>query len=324
MVTVMNGKHAMRYLGRFGASVLGALAILGTTAATAADKVTVHMATPSPASMPYLIADAAGYYKDNGIDFDGRVMQTSIGVMAAVSGDVDVTQILGLSLRGAIQKGAGLKIVMIFNTLPTYSLFAAKGIKSYDDLKGKTVASTSIGASASKVLFQELRENGLDAKKDLTIFYVGDSATCYQVLLSGRADAAVIIPPFDINAREKGFTSLPFGNKPGMLMGGVSASTKFLEQRPEVARRFLRATWQGLREFKTNRSGSIEIMAKTMKIDADKAGKIYDAWIDRISDHGFESREFVDGVLNFEFGKTSEEMRSKSFDFSILRSVAAK
>jgi ABC-type nitrate/sulfonate/bicarbonate transport system substrate-binding protein len=169
-----------------------------------------------------------------------------------------------------------------------------------------------------------LQDNGIDPKKDVTIFYVGDSPTCYQVLLSGAASASVIIPPFDIDARDKGYPSLPFANKPGILMGGVSASTKFLENRPDVARRFLHATWRGLRYFKTDRAGSVKIMAERMKIKPALAAKIYDAWIGRISENGFEPQSFVDRVLTFEFGKTDEAMRKKAFDFSLLHQIAGK
>ena len=93
--------------------------------ASAADIVKVHMAARTMKSLPYLIADDLGYYSQEGIQFDGRLMNTSIGVMATLAGEIDVTQILGLSLRGAIEKDADLQIVMIFTLRPNYSLITS-------------------------------------------------------------------------------------------------------------------------------------------------------------------------------------------------------
>jgi NitT/TauT family transport system substrate-binding protein len=251
-------------------------------------------------------------------------MQTGIGVMAVVAGDIDVTQVLGLSLRGAIEQGANLKIVMLFNTLPSYSLLTNKTITSYQDLKGKRIASSANGASASEVLRLALEENGLDPKKDVVMFYMGETPTRYQALLSGTVDASVLVSPFDVLAQDKGFVPLPFANKPGVLMGGVSASGKFLANRPDVARRFLHATWKGLQYYKSNRAGSVAVMAKYMNVDAELAGKIYDTWIDRYSANGHEPDDFIKQVLAFEFGKYSEDMHKKAFDFSIIRGFGAK
>src|SRR4051794_17409998 len=100
----------------FGAvlSFLGAAMCLLEMPARAADAVRVHMPPASMESMPYLIADALGFYKDNNIQFEPKFLNTDIGVMAVIAGEIDVTQILGLSLRGAIEKGFDLKIAMIF------------------------------------------------------------------------------------------------------------------------------------------------------------------------------------------------------------------
>jgi NitT/TauT family transport system substrate-binding protein len=295
-------------------------AVLGAVSAQAADTVKVHMPPPSLEAMPYLIASDLGFYKDEGIDFQGQVLNTDIGVMATVAGSVDATQILGLSLRGAIEQGFDLKIVMLFNRLPTYGLYAAKGIKSYQDLKGKKIASTSSGASATKALKEKLAANGVDPQKDVTIFYIGAAPTIFQALTAGTIDGGVLLSPFDISAQEQGFVELPLADKPGIITGGVAVSGKFLRERPDVARRFLHATWRGLRFLKSNRDGAVTAMAKAMKIEPKLAGQIYDKWIDRFSANGAEDDSFIEQVLNFEFGKVGEEQSKRAFDFSLVRS----
>jgi ABC-type nitrate/sulfonate/bicarbonate transport system substrate-binding protein len=299
-------------------------AVLCGAGAQAADTVKVHMPPPSLEAMPYLIANDLGFYKDDGIDFQGQILNTDIGVMATVAGSVDATQILGLSLRGAIEQGFDLKIVMLFNRLPTYSLYAAKGTTSYQDLKGKKIASTSSGASATKALKEKLAANGVDPQRDVTIFYIGATPTIFQALTAGTVDGGVLLSPFDISAKEQGFVELSLADKPGIITGGVSMSGKFLRERPDVARRFLHATWRGLRFFKSNRDGAVTAMTKAMKIEPKLAGQIYDKWIDRFSANGLEDDSYIEQVLNFEFGKVSEEQSKRAFDFSLVRSFTGK
>ena len=212
---------------------------------------------------------------------------------------------------------------MVFNKLPTYSLFVRKPIKSIAELKGQKVASSTNGASATKVLRSALKEAGLDPEKDVNIFYIGDTPTRFQSVLSGAVAGAVLISPFDVAALgEPSLVSLPFANSPGVLMAGAAAHTSFLKDRPDVARRFLQATQEGLRYFNENRAESIKMMVKHLKIDEAAATKTYDMWIDRFTKDGSLDDDFVKQVLNFEFGKSTPEMVKKAFDFSIVKSLA--
>lgn len=275
--------------------------------------------------MPFLIADDLGFYKKQDIQFERQAMKVDLGVMAVVGGQADVTQILGLSLRGAIEKGADLRVVMVFNKLPTYSLFVRKPIASYKELKEQKIASSSSGASATRILRVALQEHGLDPEKDVNIFYIGEPPTIYQSLVSGAVSAAVLTSPFDVAAAARpDLLELPFANKPGVLMAGVAANTKFLYGRPDVAKRFLYATWEGMNYLISNRDESIKLTMKHLKIDEATASKIYDRWIKLFEPDGTLSPEFIQQVLMFEFGKASPDMAGKAFDFSVVKSFASK
>jgi ABC-type nitrate/sulfonate/bicarbonate transport system substrate-binding protein len=302
---------------------LSVFGLFSPVSAHALDTVKVHLPNPGLETMPFLIAQEHGFYEKQGIRFESHTMKVDLGVMAAVGGQVDVTQILGLSLRGAIEKGADLRIAMVFNNLPTYSLFARKPINSYQQLRGEKIGSSTSGASATKVLRVTLQDNGLDPEKDVNIFYIGLAPTVYQALLSGAVSAGVLTAPFDVAAAaEPRLAELPFANKPGVLMAGVAANTKFLYGRPDVAKRFLRATWEGLGVLLSNRDESIKLAAKHMSIDADTAGKVYDRWINRFIRSGALSPDVVNQVLAFEFGKVSPDMPAKAFDFSVAESFS--
>ena len=152
-------------------------------------------------------------------------MASGSGVQGLIGGSVDASQILGLTLRAAINRGAALKIVMVFNDRPTYRLMAKKDIGSFSDLKGKIVASSSPGASADTLLQRLLEKRGLIPRKDVTIVYTGSSTVTYQSLIGGSVAAAVLVPPLDAVAKEANFRELADFAKEDLgpfIGGGVS------------------------------------------------------------------------------------------------------
>ena len=297
---------------------------LVSTTASAADIVKVHVPVAGLETMPFLIAEELGFYEKQGIKMERHPMKVDLGVMAAVGGQVDVTQILGLSLRGAIERGADLRIAMVFNKLPTYSLFVRKPVSSYKELKGQKIGSSSSGASATKVLRVTLQgqwPGPREGRQHLLHRRIADHLSVARERRGGRGC-------FDGTLRRRcscpagTAVELPFANKPGVLMAGVSANTKFLYGRSDVAKRFLHATWEGLNYLTSHRVESIKLVVKHLKIDEDTASKVYDRWIKRFEPDGALSPEFIDQVLAFEFGKVSPDMAGKAFDFSVVKSFS--
>lgn len=303
-----------------------ALALLAGPSTVAAQEtkslIRLHIPGYSPNSLPFQIAEDKGYYREEGITVQTVRMKTGAGVQAMLAENVDVSQILGLTLRAAISRGAPVKIVTVFNDRVLYRLMAQKGIKGFPELKGKIVASTSPGASNDVLLKRVLAKHGLNPGKDLTVIYIGESVTLHQALTRESVDAAVLNPPYNVLAKEAGFTELAeFANEIGALQGGVSMTEKLLKERPQVASGFIRATWRGLRFFRNDREGTIPILLKYMKVDREMGEKIYDGSVDSFIDTGFISEEFQRKVLEFEFGKADKGMAQKAFDFSLVRSL---
>lgn len=309
--------------------LLCALVLVGTLAITtrasgqdAKSTIRLHSPGPSILSLAFEVAKEEGFYRQESVNVDLITMASGAGVQALVAGSVDASQILGLTLRAAINRGAPLKIVMVFNDQPTYRLIAKKEIGSFADLKGKIVASSSPGASADTLLQRLLEKRGVAPRKDVTIVYTGSSNVTYRSLIGGSVAAAVLVPPLDAVAKEADFRELADFAKEDLgpfIGGGVSVSDKFLRERPDILLRFLRATWKAHRLVKTNRSLSIAALAKFMKLQPDLAEKIYDGSHQAFTDGGFGSEDWQSKVLEFEVAKTDKSLVQKTFDFSIVR-----
>jgi NitT/TauT family transport system substrate-binding protein len=290
----------------------------------AKSSVKVHTPGPSILSLAFEIAKEEGFYRQEAVDVELVTMASGAGVQALVAGSVDASQILGLTVRAAINRGAPLKVVMVFNDKPTYRLMTRKEIGSFADLKGKIVASSSPGASADALLQRLLEHRGLSPRKDMTIVYTGSSNVTYRALLGGSVHAAVLVPPLDALAKESDFRELADFAKEDLgpfIGGGVSVGDKFIRERADVLARFLRATWRAHRVIKTNRSASVTSLAKFMKLQTDLAEKIYDGSVGAFTENGFNSEDWQSKVLELEVGRTDKNSIRNSFDFSVLRSL---
>lgn len=278
-------------------------------------------------SMPYRIAEDQGFYVEEGLDV--RILpgvKTGPSVQMLVAGSVEATQTIGPTTLAAILRGAPLKIVMVFNDKPSYWLYSKKSIRSFADLKGAKVASSTPGSTNDRLLKIVLEKNGVDWKKDLVIIYIGTSDVRIKSLLSGAVDAAVLVLPGNFVAKDSGFTELAsFESEVGALTGGVATSEPFLIERRNVMVRFLRATLRGLKLFNNNREATAKIMTKYMNIPYEKALRTYDVSIPVFVSDGMLSEDFQDRVLDFQLkaiGTDKKLSRDKVFDFSIMKSLA--
>jgi NitT/TauT family transport system substrate-binding protein len=306
--------------------------LLPSPAEAAESRPVVSLSSPGAGSayaMVFRIAEEQGYYLDEGLDV--RILsgvKTATSVQMLVGGSVDATQTVGPTTLAAMLQGAALKIVMVFNDKPAYSLYAKKSIRAFSDLKGARISSSTPGSTNDRLLKIVLERNGLDWKRDLQIVYIGTSDVAIKALLSGSIDVAVLSHPGTLIAKEAGFIELAtFEREVGALTGGVAVSESFLNKRRDTAVRFLRATLKGLKFFKSNREGSAKIMAKQMNLPYEAALKTHDASIPFFVSDGLISEDFQDKVLEFELkaiGTDKRISREQVFDFSIMKSLAAK
>ena len=80
---------------------------------------------------------------------------------------------------------------------------ADSGINKFADLKGKIVGVNAIGGTLEQGVRILAKKNGLDADKDLTIVE-GRPPFLPQMVIDGKADAAVLFQPFFEQAMAKG------------------------------------------------------------------------------------------------------------------------
>ena len=320
------------FVSKFLAWVLGLVLMLALClrvaqgeAADAISVVKVHVPGYSTSSLPFLIADELGFYREEGIRVEITRIQTGSGIQALVAGAMDVSQIVGPTTLAAMLGGAPLKVVTVFNDKPTFKLYVKNHFRRFSDLKGAKLGSTTPGSTNDRLLKLVLEKNGLDWRKDLSLIYIGLSEVMLKSLQSGAIDGTALTPPASFIAEEFGFHPLfNFINEVGALQGGIATNNAFLNGKREIAQRFVRATVKGLNYFKSDRNGTVKIMTKYMNLSADTAARVYDESVPSFVSNGTIPEDFQDRVLDFELkaiGTDKKISRDRVFDFSLIQNI---
>jgi NitT/TauT family transport system substrate-binding protein len=309
--------------------VVVALLIGSARPAAAIDEVKVHTSGSTSANvLIYKIAQERGFYKEENLNVLTVAATSSAGIQGLVGGSFDFSQILGQT-SAAILHGAPLKNIMVFDTKPLFWFFGSKKIKRLQDLKGgKLVGVSSLGANTDQMTREVLAMNGIDPRKDVVIQGTGTGAIRLAALVGGSLDAAITNPTESIMARKQGLNELFFYGDYDLniVSGGVALTDRMLKEKPDMVRRFLRATVRALFWFRANEKEAVARMAEGFKISRDDALGIYKATLKSYTTDGTISRELQDKIVGFQKKQLKVEKDigpEQVYDFTMLRTAIA-
>ncbi len=241
-------------------------------------KVRLGIAATSVGFLPIYAAYHRGFYRDEGTDLEIILMSLAAANNAFFKGEIDYSAgLTGLALAAARNYPA--KILIFTVAKPLQSFMSRQEIKEPRDLKGKKVAGSSPGGSATILAYHALRHFGLDPGKDVQVLPMGGSgAGSFAVLEQGVVDASLLSVPENILALHKGYHELIFlGDVVTFPQNGFGASAARIQQQPDEVYRMVRATLRGLRFVmdETNRDHAREIMMKQWRVgDSQLAGEM--------------------------------------------------
>ena len=299
------------------------------SAAAALDEVKVHTSGSTSANvLIYKIAQEKDFYREENLNVLTIAATSQAGIQGLVGGSFDFSQILGQT-SAAILHGAPLKNIMVFDTKPLFWFFGSKKIKRLEDLKGgKLVGVSSLGANTDQMTREVLAMNGIDPRKDVVIQGTGTGPIRLAALVGGSLDAAITNPTESIMARKQGLNELFFYGDYDLnvVSGGVALTDRMLKEKPDLVRRFLRATVRSLFWFRANEKEAVARMDEGFKISRDDALGIYKATLKSYTGDGTISRELQDKIISFQKKQLKVEKDigpEQVYDFTILRAAIA-
>ena len=321
-------ERTKQFFARLAASVVGLVVIylFFPGGAAALDQVNVHVSAGiSPNALIYRFAKEKGFYREEGLDV--LLIQAGMlpGIQGLAGGSFHFSQILGQG-AGAVLRGLPLKIVMVFDTRPLNWLYAAKGIKTLQDLKGgKQIAVSSFGAALDQMTRELLPKHGIDPQRDVVLRAIEPTPSRLAALFSGAVDATVLNQSDRLIAKKSGFNELLFyGDDLEFVTAGAVVAEKTLAQRPDLVQRFLRGTLKGFLWLKTNEKEVVPKFAAAMKVNESEAGEAYKSAVRTMSADGTIPRSLQEKMIAFQRRSLKIEREvtpEQVYDFSIIRAL---
>jgi len=226
---------------------------------------------------PLWIAKDLGLFEKYGLDVKlVNIAAGSVSLTALLAGNVHLTSDSSSGVVSAGARGAPIVVVSTNGALP-YQLIAHPSIKSVEDLKGKIVGSSRIGAGTDFLLRRILAKLGLVPGKDVSLIPTGlsESEKRIQLMFQGKIDAT-------IGEADKVFQFAELGGQKISVLGepkdfGVPAPGSDLnttrqvikELRPRL-KAFFMAYSDAIATGRKNRQLTYQIFHKYMRIDNPK------------------------------------------------------
>lgn len=243
-------------LKTLSSALLGGLALAATAStAYALDEVTFQLDwLPGGDKSPIYVCIEQGFCEEAGLEItieQGRGSSEAVTKLATGISDIG-TAGLGALMAAVVAEDVPVTAVMsYFNVGPhAFYTLADSGIESVEDVRGMTVA-TSPFTSSNVYLPLVLADLGM-TEEDITLNKM-DPGALGPTLMTGQADAIIAwvtdITRYTNQAAEAGheIVVIPWSTAGlELYSASVVASDAFLEERPDVARRFLEAYQRSL------------------------------------------------------------------------------
>ena len=293
--------------------------------AHADDRVRITYASRSIASIMAFIATDRGFFKEENLEAQLILTRGTTSIAAAVAGDVEAIHIMGTAIRGIIQ-GLPLKVLAVNQKLPLFWLVTRPELKTFNDLRGKTMAVTTFGGSQQVAGFHMLRKGGIDPTKEITSIVSGDVPAQLQAQISGPVHITVLSPPTVFVARDRYKLNLlaSISDDYVNFISGLIVSDKAMQEKPGLIKRTLRALTKANRYFHTNENASTEILAKYLNVSQPIALETYRFSRPAFTRNSIPTDKEVEENLraDAQFLQLKTPVRSSAvFDFALQREV---
>jgi NitT/TauT family transport system substrate-binding protein len=305
---------------------LGVVLGLASTAYTATlERVRVGYSVGGLIPFPVVVARENKLFEPLGLEIELINIPPTLAVTALVSGDLQYVIFAGTTLNAAV-RGLPVKLVMVYNDRPLFSLMSRPEIRSVKEMKGKVLGVASLTSGESFLSRRLLKEAGVDPEREVTLRTIGNTPDRLVALKTGVVDATTLTVPVDIQAEKLGLRRLAFmGEILESINGGLGVSERWIQQRPDQIKKMITGVFRGMAYARTHRRESIALVMSKWKMELDVAEKAFDLMLSTWSETGTASDQAVQiGIeesLKVSSSKQSVPL-SRVIDFSFVRDVS--
>src|SRR5215470_14783665 len=188
---------------------IAACVLANLEAASGADRLRIGLSSFTPINASLWIADEKGLFKKYGIESEVVLIggSSTAGVSSLIAGDIQFLGGAGGAVISADLNGADVVMIGSIVNKGIQRVMARSDIKRPEDLRGKRVGITRLGAASHLVLLMMLRTWNM-GPSDVQIMQVGSSPSMMVALEKGGIDAAVLTEPTFFFAEDQGYRIL--------------------------------------------------------------------------------------------------------------------
>jgi len=236
--------------------------------AFAADRIRVGLSSFTPINAALWIAEEKGLFKKYSIESEVVLIggASAGGVSSLIAGDV---QFLGGGGGGVISAALGGADVIMIGSIVNKGVqrvVARSDIRRPEDLRGKKIGITRLGAASHLVLLIMLRNWNM-TPNDVQTLQVNSSPAMMAALEKGGIDAAVLTEPTFFFADDQGYRTLADLADMDIyyLHSMIDTTRAYLRTHRDLALRFMKGYVEGIAYFKKNRKESIDVLARKLR-----------------------------------------------------------
>ena len=213
------------------------------------------------------IAKEARIYEKNGLSVEIVLLRGSGQSSQAMMGGslfaapVALPQVMLANLNGA-------DMVNVAHTIAVASskLLVKPEIRKAEDLRGKKVATSSIGSLGDFLFRYALRKHGINPDREIAWIAIGTNSERLQALLSGAIDGADVTYPADIQAERKGYRVLIDARKEITFpTTSVVTRRKTIREDRDAVMRLVRSHVEGIAFHKQNKEFALKVLTKYVR-----------------------------------------------------------
>ena len=228
-----------------------------------------------------------GYFEREGLDVELVLIRgTAQALQALIAGSVNVA-VVAVDVPIAIAE-QGFDVAMVASgSRVTHMIMGGKGYKTYEDLRGATVGSSSLTSGTAFLLRRVLKSKGLEYPRDYKLLNVGGTASSVAALSSGQIAASILSVPYSFQAQESGFNLIGRVADvfPKYLLSAYAVRRSWAEKNRPPLVKFLKALLLGKKWFEQDRKAATEFLAKEFQLKPHLAQQGLDYYLDTAAWH---------------------------------------
>ncbi|WP_057003052.1 ABC transporter substrate-binding protein [Agrilactobacillus composti] len=234
---------------------------------------------------PLDLAEKKGFFKDYGVNVEISDIESKADSKSALaSGKIQgIATSLDTNILSSAS-GVNIQNILALDTSDgADGLIGKKDIKSFKDLKGKSVALDTTGG-ASYFWFNYMLQKNHMKLKDMTVQSM-DSGNAGSAFVSGKVDAAMTWQPW-LDKAEKtknGHVVMSSKASPGIIVDTLGLSSNYIKKHPKEVKGIIKGWYKALAYIKSNPSDAYKIMSKVagntpaeLKVQMTQQIKLYD------------------------------------------------